>query len=103
MAYKLRISKDANADINDIVSYMSLELKSAQAADAFLDDVEASYRRLVENPFIYAKCDDHLLERRGYRKIVIKNYLVLFRIDEENQMVYIVRIVYGGRSNANML
>ena len=103
MAYKLRISVDANTDIDDIVSYLSYDLKNAQAADAFLDDVEASYHRLVDNPFIYAKCDDHLLQRRGYRKIAIKNYLVLFRIDEENQMVYIVRIVYGGRSYANML
>ena len=103
MAYKLIISKDAHADLNDIVRYISFELKSVQAATTFLDDVEESYNRLAVNPFVYAKCSDPLLERREYRKIIIKNYLILFRVEEDNQAVYIVRIVYGGRNYVDML
>ena len=103
MGYKLQISKDAHEDIADIVRYMALELKNPQAASGFLDDVEASYMRVVDNPSIYSLCNDERLERMGYRKVVIKNYLILYCVDEDNKAVYIVRVVYGGRNYPEIL
>ena len=103
MSYNLLISKEAHDDTSGIVGYIVHKLKNPQAAADFLDDVEESYRRLIANPFLYALCNDPRLERRGYRKVVINNYLILYRIDEEHKTVYIVRIVYGGRNYSEML
>jgi len=103
MGYKLIISSDAHDDINDITGYIAGELKSPQATAHFLDDVEASYRRIVDKPHIYSLCNDSRLLRMGYRKIVIKNYLILYRIDEDSTTVYVVRVVYGGRNYVEML
>jgi plasmid stabilization system protein ParE len=103
MGYKLIVSKDAHGDIMGIAAYISHELKSPQAADGFLCDVEESYKRAADNPHIFSLCGDERLERMGYRKIIIKNYLILFRVDEEKKAVYIVRIVYGGRNYPEML
>lgn len=36
-----------------------------------------------------------------YRKLIINNYVAIYRIDEENKVVYIIRIVYGGRNYLN--
>jgi plasmid stabilization system protein ParE len=95
MNYKLYISKDAHDDSSVITGYIAHELKNPQAAACFLDDVEKSYRRLAANHRFYSLCNDARLERMGYRKISIENYMILFRIDEVNKTVYIVRIVYG--------
>jgi len=103
MAYKLNISKDVHNDIDSIVTYISHELKGLQAADSFLDDIEKSYRNIVDNPFMYALCNDELLHRKEYRKITIKNYLIFYRIDEPTKTVFVVRIIYSARDYANLL
>lgn len=97
MAYNLVISKEAHKDIDDIVHYIAVELANPTAAASFLDVIEKSYIDVVNNPRMYSRCQDDRLSREGYRKIV-KNYLVLYRIDNEEKKVFIVRIIYGGRN-----
>lgn len=103
MGYRLIVTKEAHRDIDEIVIYIADELKNPQAADRFLNDVEDSYRRIVENPRLFAFCGDERLQKLGYRKVVIKNYLVLYRADETENTVYVVRIVYGARDYAKLL
>lgn len=103
MGYKLIISEDAHEDVNDIVRHIVHELKSPQAASNFLNDVEAGYKHIRQNPQIYSFCNDKRLELLEYRKSVIKNYLILYRIDEKSEVMYIVRFVYGGRNYPEML
>ena len=103
MAYKLTVSKDAHRDIEEIVTYIAQELKSTQSAAGFLDDVENSYRCIADNPFMYALCEDIQLRDKGYRKVVIKHYLVLYRVDEAEKTAYVTRVVYGARDYAKLL
>jgi len=103
MAYKLNVSREAHQDIDDIVTYITYELKNPKAATGFLDDVEKSYHNVVDNPFIYALCNESRLRRNGYRKIVIKNYLIFYRVDESENTVFIVRVIYGARDYAKLL
>ena len=103
MAYRVEISREAHNDIYEIVGYIANELSNPKAANSFLDDVETSYLRVADNPHSYSLCSDIRLERLAYRKIIIKNYLILYRIDEDNQVVYIVRVVYGRRNYPEMV
>ncbi len=103
MIYKLVVSKEAAEDIEDIVYYIVSELNNPSAAAAFLDDVEKSYHNIVEKPAMYSLCNDYRLRNGGYRKIVIKNYLILYRINEENKTAIIVRVVYGGRNYSKLI
>lgn len=103
MAYRLLVSKDADRDIDEIVSYIAHELKNVQAAKDFLGDVEKSYRGVVENPLMYGLCSDKRLRKEGYRKIVIKRYVVIYRVDEIQESVFVVRVVYGARHYSKLL
>jgi addiction module RelE/StbE family toxin len=103
MNYKLLVSKDAHKDIDEIVDYIADELKNPQAASDFLDDVRKSYLTIIKNPWLYAHCNDEKLQRQGYRKIVVRNYLILYRADEKKKVVYIVRVVYGRRNYSELL
>ena len=103
MAYKLIVSKEAHRDVDQIVSYIAHELKNTKAAINFFNDVENSYRHVEENPFMYSLCGDVRLEKEGYRKIPIKNYLIIYRVDEAQKDVFVVRIIYGPRDYVKLL
>ncbi len=103
MAYNLIVSKEAHEDIDDIVNYIAVELVKPAAAVTFLNEVEKSYHAVVKNPRMYSLCHDARLSSKGYRKIVIRNYLILYRVDDEAKAVYIVRIIYGGRNYAKLI
>ncbi|KUO49550.1 MAG: plasmid stabilization protein [Desulfitibacter sp. BRH_c19] len=103
MTYKLIVSKEAHKDIDNIVHYIAVELVNPTAATSFIEDVEKSYYAVVHNPRMYSLCKDVSLSRQGYRKIAIKNYLILYRIDDEAKTVFIVRIIYGGRNYAELI
>jgi plasmid stabilization system protein ParE len=98
MTYKLNVSKDAHLDVDGIIEYMIVNLNNTAAAISFLDDVEKSYRNISENPFMYSYCNDDRLRHQGYRKIPIKNYLILYSADEKARTVNIMRVFFGGRN-----
>lgn len=56
--YKLVVSELAHRDLDDIVSYIAIELGNPIAAANFLDEVEKCYSHLKNNPFIYERCHD---------------------------------------------
>jgi addiction module RelE/StbE family toxin len=103
MAYKLIVTKDAHADIDETVLYISQQLGNTPAALAFLDDIEKSYANIVENPRMYALCNDERLRAKRYRKIPIKNYLIFYRVEENPKTVIIVRVIYAARDYSKLL
>jgi toxin ParE1/3/4 len=103
MAYSIIVSKDADNDIDDIVKYIITDLRNPIAANSFLIDIEKSYNAVISNPYMYSIFKDTRLIIKGYRKIVIKNYLLIYRIDENDKRVVIVRVIYGGRDYHEIL
>ncbi len=101
--YKLVISKLAHQDLESIVSYIAIQLVNPKAAGDFLDEVDKCYSYLKSKPWMYAKCQDKRLEKEGYRKVIIKNYVLVYKIDEESKTVNILRFFYGTQDYANMI
>lgn len=103
MEYKLRITNDAKCDIDDIISYIANELKNPIAADNLLTEIELSFDTISYNPFAFPLCNDKRLRDGGYRKINVKNYIVFYRVDELNSIVYIMRVIYGRRNYTEII
>lgn len=103
MEYKLRITNDAKCDIEDIISYIANELKNPIAADNLLTEIELSFDTISYNPFAFPLCNDKRLHDGGYRKINVKNYIVFYRVDELNSIVYIMRVIYGRRNYTEII
>ena len=91
MGYKLQVTQTADRDLDGILSYIMIELKNVEAALHFADEVDARYDKLIENPYIYEECRQPLLKQSHYRKAVIGNYLLIYRIDDVNNIVYVER------------
>ena len=101
--YILHLTELAEQDLEGIVNYMAGELANLIAARAFLDKLEDCYALLKTKPKIYSECDDSYLRGKGYRKALIGNYLLIFRIEERTKRVYIIRFFYGGQDYMRQL
>lgn len=95
MSYKVIISDEAHNDIDSVLDYIVNSLKNPIAAKNLLCKLEEAYTDLAGNPFMYAYCTDSRLQKDGYRKVVINNYVLIYRIDATDNNVYVVRFFYG--------
>ena len=101
--YKLNVSELAHQDLDRIISYIAVELANSRAASDFLEEVDKCYSNLIINPLMYAKCHDKRLEKEGYRKVLIKNYVLVYKINEASKTVSILRFFYGAQDYVNLI
>ena len=73
--YRLFLSRAAEEDFENIVSYMTKELANPIAAEHFLDAVNDCYTNLKNMPKMYEESRDPYLRSSGYRKAVIGKYI----------------------------
>ncbi|MGH9397231.1 MAG: type II toxin-antitoxin system RelE/ParE family toxin [Terriglobia bacterium] len=95
----LRISPEAEADLDDVWLYMARESQSVDRADHFLDCFSTFFLRLAENPYLGRRRDDL---RRAYRSFPVGDYLVIYRVPA-NEEVLILRIIRGSRDIQSLL
>ena len=43
------------------------------------------------------------IRNKGYRKLIVDNYIVFYLIEEENHQVIIMRVLYGRQKYENLL
>ena len=91
MDYKLQITQMADRDLDAILTYIMVDLQNVEAAIHFADQVDEHYDKLIDNPYIYEECRQPLLKHSHYRKVAIGSYLLIYRVDDENRIVYVER------------
>jgi plasmid stabilization system protein ParE len=86
--YKLTVTELADADLDEIVRYIAVELTAPAAATAFLDKIEEMYDMIRANPRICELSLDSRLRAEGFRRAVVKNYIMLYKVfDERGEVV----------------
>lgn len=101
--YRLEITELAQQDIENAFNYIAIQLDNPIAAKDFFSEIKKCYSYLRDNPYIYAKSNDLRLEKEGYRKAHIKNYLLMFKINETQKTVIIYRVFYGAMDYFSLL
>ena len=87
MSYKIHITATAERDLLKAADYIEFSLKNLDAADEQISS-------LAEMPQRYRLVDDPVLSSWGIRFIKVNNYLAFYTIDENKQLVIIVRFLY---------
>ena len=103
--YNLEITERAEYDLDKIIKYISENLSAPQAAASFADKVYECYDRIETNPYIYEESRDPKLKKEGFRRAVIKNYIMLYKVYEDNnpKLVVIHRFFHGSQDYANLI
>lgn len=101
--YRLVISELAHRDLDNIISYIAVQLVNPMAATIFLDDVEKCYGYLKNNPLMFGRCQDDRLEKEGNHKATMKNYVLVYKVDESAKTVIIYRFFYGAQNYLQLI
>lgn len=101
--YSIKITPKASDDLDDIYSYISRELFNQNAADNLFDRIELSIMRLKDFPFSCNFVADEYLQKKGYRKLIIDNYVALYLVDEAKKEVVVMRVLYSRRKYEDLI
>jgi toxin ParE1/3/4 len=101
--YKLKFSMEAAKDLDDLYEYISVTLSATKAATDLMFEIERKISILKEQPFMGTKCEDSPMFELGFRKLIVKNYIVIYSVVKQLKIVNIVRIFYGGQDYARYI
>ena len=95
MAYKVILSPEASADIQNIYDYIAYEKQSILNAEAQLSRIQKEIIQLDTMPNAFRFYPKEPWHSRGLRYFPIDNYLIFYTVDEEKKSVYVLRVIGG--------
>ena len=81
--------------------YNDMVIMSAEVYDRIR--IVSVYEKLAETPNMYSLCLKPLLSRRGYRRVPIGGYLMIYKVDDEAGLIYIERFFSHLEDYENLL
>ncbi len=96
--YKVKLNSRAYRDLEEIYEYIQRELQAPGAAKGQTDRIKQAIKTLEVFPQAHQERNVGRYAGRGYRQLLIDNYIAVFKIDEPTKIVSILTIQYQGRS-----
>lgn len=102
-SYKVWITKYALAQMKEIRDYIANELLAPQAAYNLLAEIKSKIAALETMPERNSLVDVKKWREQGVRKVIVKNFVIYYWINEEQKAVHITAVVYGKRDQLKQL
>jgi addiction module RelE/StbE family toxin len=101
--YIIKFTPKAREDLEQIYCYISEKLFADIAAINLVDNIENSIMRLKKFPYSGSPASDDILKSKGYRKLIVDNYIAFYKVEEDSARVIIMRILYGAQNYIDIL
>ena len=101
--YKVSFSPAAKEDLKGIYRYIALDLVEPAIAEKQINRIRESIKKLDHFPKKHQTVNWEPWSSMEMRYIPVDNYIVYYLVNEENKMVTIIRIFYGGRDIKNVI
>ena len=88
-----RLAPEAEAELDDIWSYIARESHSIEIADRTVDSITDRFFLLATYPHVGRRRDEDLLP--GLRSFPVGEYVIIYRVEAED--VLILRVIRGSR------
>ncbi len=96
-------TEPAEYDLLDIEYYIFVDLCNPQAAQRISDGILGAAGKLAEYPEGHPLVGDELLGRMGIRITYFDNHNIFYYYDMQNDVVYIIRVLYNKADWQNIL
>lgn len=96
--YKIQLSTRAYRDLDEIFFYISHELQSSENAQSQTNRLWQSLKILETFPQSHQQRMTGKYASKGYHQLLIDNYIVIYRIDNPQKIVFVITIQYYGRN-----
>lgn len=95
--YKVKLSARAICELDSIYEYIANYILAPENAKGQVDRIKKAILNLDTFPQSHQERNEGRYGGKGYRQLLIDNYIAVFRIDEADKTVYVVTIQYQGR------
>lgn len=89
--YNVKITSQAEEQMQEITYYIAHELKAPDAALNLLNTLEHSIASLSQYPQRVALINEEPWHTKGIHRLPVKNFLIYFWIDNKNMKVQVDR------------
>lgn len=96
--YEVRLLNRAIQDLDDIYDYISKTLTEPGVAADLIDTVESEILSLEYLPYRCPERRSGAYAKDGYRQLMVKNYIVIYRVNEASKQVIVVTVRYARSS-----
>lgn len=87
----------------EIVQYISRELQNPDAANRLAVELVNAAEGVLNFPYAAPAYQPVRPLKHEYRKILVKNYLMFYWVDEEQRLVTVARVMYAKRDIGRLL
>lgn len=98
MQYDVRLTPQATRQIKETVQYIATVLMEPQTAWKWVDTLQREIQTLDFMPSRYALTEEEPWRTRGLHKMLVGNFFVYYRVDEETKIVWVVAVIYARRN-----
>ena len=95
--YEVLLYPRAFQDIDEIYEYIALEKFAPENAKEQTDRIWDAILTLEALPFSHQERKEGRYANKGYRQLLIDNFIVIYKIDEKHKKVYVVTVQYYAR------
>jgi len=96
--YKVIPAKSAENDLEGIYMYISTQAFMPMTALKTVENIKNEMHNNLSFSPHYPLVDDDHLASIGVRRMNVKKYAVFFVINEENNIVNVIRVIHGARN-----
>lgn len=96
--YIVELMPRAYRDIEEIYAYIAYEKLSPENAKGQIDRIKNAILGLDIFPESHQDRTIGRYAGKGYKQLIIDNYIAIFRINEEKMRVLVVTVQYQGRN-----
>ena len=82
--YNIEYSKKSKQDLIGIKQYIKYNLQEPEIAKKLISKIRKEINALKDNPEVFAIIDDDIIKKLEIRKLIVDNYIVFYRIKENN-------------------
>ena len=101
--YEVTITPDAAADLTELRDYIAGALFSPDAARSCIRSIRLEIEKLESLPAIHPLVEEEPWHSRGVRSMLVKNFLIYYRVDEPANHVDILNVIYARRDQWRIL
>ncbi len=101
--YQVLYTADAYRDLQGIHRYIAVELQEKTVAKKQMARIKKEILSLCALPERHGGVDWEPWSSMGVRRLPVDNYIVYYMVDQQKALVYVIRVVYGGRDIEDMI
>lgn len=101
--YEIYVTDLAKSQMQEIFAYISSSLRAPDSAMKTLKNIEAAVMSLSELPNRMPLTGEEPWHSEGIRKMLVKNFIVYYWVDETAKLVHVTGVTYARREQKNVL